>query len=895
MDLRGYLTANGWETVHEHELPADPGQYETTADLDLAAGPARLLRDYPHGIYRHQKTAIRAAQAGNNVCLATSTASGKSLVTYVCAAETLTQRPGAKVLAIYPLRALASEQEVRWRQALAIASPGAGVARIDGSVPPDRRLSLLRTSRVLVMTPDIIHAWLLFNAGKPEVVRFLRGLRLIVLDEAHTYSGVFGSNAAYLLRRLNHLSARLGSRPRYLAASATIKNPTDHLSRLTGVPFQVIGQEADSSPHQRKHLLMVNPPADDLLRTCSDLMNFVANHRDEQFIAFVDSRKQVERFAAVAARQADAPGGGAEGDPPGDDQESGAEDDWDFGRLQGLRIYPYRAGFEEADREFIHQQLRSGDLRGVVSTSALEMGIDIPHLTVGILVGVPNSGTSFFQRVGRVGRRRPGTIVVVNDGSVLSERTFREPATLFERPFSESTLYLDNQRIQYIHALCLARQGGEDDAIGAALRRRADEQANTFTTDVEFPAEFVALCTGERIGEIPVELQTMKAQAGEDPNHVYPLRDVDVQYKVQFRRGPERRDLGSLSYGQLLREAYPGAIYYYQAKPFRVTKVDTISRTVQVRPDRHFSTKPATLPTLIFPNLSDGNIHNDLQFGELVVVECNVQIRESLVGFTEQRGPNRFAVGYPLDPKLGMFFDQQRFTRNYFTSAVLLHHPSLGVDHVDGALLAEILFEAFLITIPFDRQDVQFGTDRHRSDRLMFHEGDRFLAVYDQTYGSLRLTSRLMDPEVTRDVLRQAAEIAEQERYSGLSTASREALRHMRDAALAGAEGRMGRGTETKADEAGLVVIAPGSKGLNIRRNNEEFTVEGVFFHPTKGLSYRGRHDDQRGPRFAGNGLDGPISVIVSVSDVVPIPGESCMATFDPETGEVVAATSPHG
>ncbi|MCL4544661.1 MAG: DEAD/DEAH box helicase [Chloroflexi bacterium] len=874
MDLRGYLAGNSWETVYEQELPAGPGRYESAGDLDLAPGVRRLLRDYPQGIYSHQKAATRAALAGDNVCLTTSTASGKSLVMYMCAAEMLANQSKAKVLAIYPLRALASEQEERWRQALAAVAIGTSVGRIDGSIPTDRRLPLLKTCSVMVMTPDIIHAWLLSNVGKSEVTQFLRELCLVVIDEAHTYSGVFGSNTAFLLRRLNHLTARLGAHPRYLAASATMKNSAEHLHRLTGLPFHVIGQDADSSPRQAKRLLMVKPPVGDLLTSCSDLMNFVANHRDEQFIAFVDSRKQVEHFAAAADRQAEA-------------LVDGSESELDFSRLQGLRIYPYRSGYEEADREQIHLKLRTGELRGVVSTSALEMGIDIPHLTVGILVGVPGSGTSFFQRIGRVGRQRTGTIIVVNDGSVLSERIFQNPAALLDRPLSESTLYLDNQRIQYIHALCLARQGGEDDAISLSLHRNADEDTNSFTTSADVPAEFVALCTSERIGEVPAELQTMKAQAGDDPNHVFPLRDVDVQYKVYFRHGPEQRDLGSLSYGQLLREAYPGAIYYYQTQAFRVTKVDTVGHNINVRPDRRYSTKPAALPALIFPNFSAGNIHKDAKFGDLVVVECNLQIRESLVGFTEQRGPNRFSVNYPLDPKLGIFFDQQRFTRNYFTSGVLLNHPVLNEEHIDSVLLAEILFEAFLITIPFERQDVQFGTDRHRGDRLLFREGDRFLAIYDQTYGSLRLTSRLMNQNVILDVLRQAMDITSQDRYSMLSPATTNALRRMYNAALTKPETTTGWAPKAAPDEGGIVVIRPGSKGLNVRRNNEEFTVDGVFFHPTQGLSYRGRYDDQHGTRYDDNGLNGPIQIVVSVGNLVPIPGESHLATFDPETGEI--------
>ena len=131
-------------------------------------------------------------------------------------------------------------------------------------------------------------------------------------------------------------------------------------------------------------------------------------------------------------------------------------------------------------------------------------------------------------------------------------------------------MYLDNPRIQYIHALCLARQGGEDEVLKSSIGLESED----FIPKADFPSNFIELCNSERIGEISSEFQTMKAQAGEDPNHIYPLRDIDIQYKVECRQGPHLRNLGSLGYSQVMREAYPGAIYYYQTQTFRIFRLN---------------------------------------------------------------------------------------------------------------------------------------------------------------------------------------------------------------------------------------------------------------------------------------------------------------------------------
>lgn len=873
--LESLLPPLGWSVVHEVELEARPGRLSSWRDMALSIPARSLLTEYPDGIYAHQRAGIERSLAGRHVCLSTATASGKSLVAYVSGIETLASDPRAKVLAIYPLKALGAEQTERWRAALATTTLDAKVGRIDGGVPVESRFQILRTSRVVVMTPDVIHAWLLGNAARPEVQRFLANLRMVFVDEAHTYSGVFGSNAAFLFRRLNHLVDRLGGRVRYVAASATMRDPSEHLRKLTGLPFEIVGSDEDTSPSQQKRLIMAQPPAgQDLLTACSSLMLEVVRQTDQRFLAFVDSRKRTEYLASVAARAS------ASAEKDEDAEETGL----DLGILDRLHILPYRSGYEEDDRKKILDRLVNDGLRGVVCTSALEMGIDIPDLTLGFLIGIPYSETSFRQRIGRIGRAQPGTILVVNDGSILSEAVFARPDELMGRPLAESTLYLENRRIQYIHALCLAAQGGEDEAVGSASPKGApDPDLARFETAAGFPADFVELCRAERIGQVPPDLQPMKLQAGDDPHHVFPLRDVDTQFQVQMRRGPEQRDLGSLSYGQLMREAYPGAVYFYQTQTYRVCRVRTASKLVDVRQERHYTTRPTALPTLIFPNFRDGERRDALKFGDLTVVEASLQVHERISGYVERRGPNKLTIGYPLDSSFGYYFDSTRFTRRYFTSGVLFNHPSLALPDVERERLAEIVFEAFMMTLPFDRQDVQFGSDQHRADASVFRSGDRFLSVYDATYGSLRLTGRLMDPRVIEEVLARAAEIARQDRYVDLRPVSLDTLVAMRGSLAGGVETLSFAGAPPELPSAHRArVVLPGSKGLAICHANEEFEVEDVFYTP-RGLSYRGVYAGVK-PQFGGIGHSA-CKTIISVDQLLEIPGESRMGYYDLESG----------
>ena len=875
MNITDHLREKRWEIVHTEQLPSVEAKMFPTENLPFSAlTKDYLAKKFPSGIYQHQKVAVLSFLNSKHVCLTTGTASGKSLAFYLSALELFSKSPDARIIAIYPMRALAKEQEGRWTKAIQDAGLELSVGRIDGQIPMQARPEILRRSRVLILTPDVMHAWLFSQLSTKPASDFLKKLKLIVVDEVHSYTGVFGSNSGFLFRRLKHILHLLGQEPQFICASATIADSKTHLSNLFGLDFEIVDPSSDTSPRQPTQVDLVRPPLmKDLFSEISSLLSALSKDASNRFIAFVDSRKQTELLASIVNRDAEA-----------DEQTDNADEEqklkWDH--LQSFNILPYRAGYEEEDRLTIQDRLSKGTLAGVISTSALELGMDIPHLNIGVLVGVPYSSTSLHQRIGRIGRHSPGRVLIISRGNVFDETVFAKPSELMKRPLAEGALYLENQRIQYIHTLCIARHGGEHDQVLGILGKDDDQD---FTSPISWPSGFMELCANERLGEISSELQSMKGEAGEDPNHTYPLRDVEVQFKVQHKMGGEIRNKGGLSYSQLMREAYPGAVYYYTTKAYRVNKVNIRSRDVQVRHEKHYTTSPIQLPTMIFPNLTSGNIFQAKSFGKISCIECNLQVREAIAGYTEKRGPNKVTVQYPTDSKAsGVFFDQQRFSRNFFTTGIILTHSSLERKKVETELICSILFEAFLMIVPFERRDINYAVDKHRLDRDQFgiSKDSKFLAIYDQTYGSLRLTSRLLVADTLGATIAKAIEICSLGQVTSANKETIAALQSLlADATSKPTEFAVHAEEERKSDQNLIRVLMPQSRGLAIQNGNKEFLVEGVFFDiKSQRLCYRGKYVDQQ--------YNNPTTkVILPIEGLVDVPGESSIGYYSLETGEI--------
>ncbi|MCX6380984.1 MAG: DEAD/DEAH box helicase [Armatimonadetes bacterium] len=486
--IKTLLSRFKWEVDAVIDIPTREPKFAVIDSPDVHRFTKQFAQTlYPNGLYLHQKLAVESFAKGNNVCVATSTASGKTAVFHLAMVETFSRESSTRVLCMYPTKALASEQAQRWQVILHKINENARVGIISGDVPIKNRSTILRQSHVVVVTPDIVHAWLLPQCGDSHVRSFLGKLRLIIIDEAHTYTGVFGSNTAFLFRRLRHICDYLKSSLRFIAASATIASPEEHLNKLTGLDFAIIEEKVNGSQRYPTTIRLITPPAHEDIMTGLPKLLTALGKTSLKSITFVDSRKQVELITSIVTRD-------SADDGMAPDSQTEEDSFYDYSdslqHLSRLSILPYRAGYEASDREAIQNRLQSGSLSGVISTSALELGIDIPHLDIAILVGVPSSSTSLYQRIGRVGRQKPGEVLIINSGTPYDTAIFAHPEDILNRPPAQSALYLENLRIQYIHALCLARLGGEHDQSRPDLGEYPQ-----FSTNVSWADGFLELCT----------------------------------------------------------------------------------------------------------------------------------------------------------------------------------------------------------------------------------------------------------------------------------------------------------------------------------------------------------------------------------------------------------------
>ena len=866
LNIKNAVEKIGFRTVHHFPIPSREEKTITVEGLKLSESTNRYLNKRFNGkIWHHQYNSIAELKKGKNVCIATSTGSGKSLVFYSSGIELLANQPDTKIITIYPLKALGSQQNENWEKAINNAGINAKVGKIVGGVTTEERIQILQKCSVVIFTPDVLHAFILGKIGDTKlgkhIQRFLSKVRLIVIDEAHTYTGVFGSNSAYLYRRLNHAIKSLsGNIPQYLAASATIEDPEKHLKKVVGIDFSII--DNDTSPKIASDILLIEP--DDfsqMLTKLTDLVGYFAKNTDFKGITFVDSRKMVEQVAGIVNRVQTKNDFEAE-------EEEVLELQFDKA-INEFKVYPYRAGYEREDSELIQQKLREGNLNGIISTSALELGIDIATLDLGILLGIPYSSTSFYQRIGRVGRigcQREGLIIIINDNSVRSTTIFKDPKKLFDIPMAESALYLENTNLQYIHALCFAEPNGEYDIVASAKE--------DFNTDIDFPETFLHVCHDVRNRNTTKEYDDIKDAGGTYPQLAFPLRDLEPQFRVELKLSANINEFkGSLSYSQVMRETYPCGIYYYFGQSLRVTNVNIKNRLISVRKEKRYFTKPKQLPPAVFPQLKEEKIFLAQKYGDLKILELELLIFEKIVGIQELRGgATPLDRNYPIDDSDSrLFYKYPDFTRSYRTTGVLITHPCLNQVNVKTDLISQILYEVFLLNIPYEPQDVGYARNKFKPNTMGFETETRFIVIFDQSYGSLRLTHRLTEYKQLKKVFDITCEIVTQPDYifsfvdgDSLNDETIQAINSIRDCLNEEcAELRISGENRTP-------IIKPNSVCLY---NNERIVISDVV-NTEKGLKYRFNYSIHNGVAMK----------LVSINDVTSIDGESDWGYFNFET-----------
>jgi DEAD/DEAH box helicase domain-containing protein len=537
------------EVVHHAQLEGRAAEHAESASA--AWGRLRGTGAFPgiDRLYSHQARALDLLAGGRDVALATGTASGKTLVYQVPAIARALADPEAHALFLFPLRAL--EQDQQQRLAAAAAALGLAsddrpaVAVYDGDTAPAVRKRIReRPPAVLITTPDMLHAGILPNHVSWQ--RFFRGLRLVVVDELHTYRGIFGSHVAQVLRRLDRIAAHHGARPQIVAASATVANPGELAARLTARDVAVV--ERDGAPRPAREMLLFRPQGA-ATTTAARLFRLAVRH-GLRTIAFTKARGVAELLYTWVA----------ESDPS-----------------LRERITAYRAGYLASERREIERALFDGRLKGVISTSALELGIDVGDLDVCILVGYPGSQIASWQRSGRVGRTRAGLVALVAGADALDQYLVAHPERFLGGRFEHAVLDPGNPEIAGAHLACAAAElplrAGEpwlaEPGIAARIAEQ-EEKARLYRS--ESGREWFA---ARRKPHREVDLRAAGASCS--------ILCDDSGGAFDAERERRAREIGSIGMGRVFAECHEGAIYLHRGRQFLVTELDALRRTVRVR------------------------------------------------------------------------------------------------------------------------------------------------------------------------------------------------------------------------------------------------------------------------------------------------------------------------
>ena len=551
--------------IHDEiTIPGQEARYgETPAWLtDSAVWPAVKGQTDGGQLYLHQAMGLELLGQGHNLVISTGTASGKSLVFQAPTLHHLIANPNATAIAIYPIKALARDQVIRWQSMAKAAGldPGS-INRIDGDVRDlTERREILQRTRLALMTPDVIQQWLMAYSeplyGKRplrhdlrevqntqyNVRRFISNLAFLILDEAHTYDGALGTHCLYLLHRLQQKRRELMAQfepLRVIAASATIHNPAQHLETLTGLPFQVVDDRYNGSPRSKltvQHAVGRDPHDEGWRDLQAAVREVISEDPDRSYIAFIDDRQLAERAAAGI--------------------EAARSITEDAIIVESRDAMAYRSGLMR--RERIEEALREGDIRGLASTSAMEMGIDIPDLQVGFNLGLPHSVGKLKQRAGRVGRTGPGRFIIVAPRHALQ---FHDDSleVYWNQAVEPARLYPSNPNIKNTHGRCLAK---ETDLNG--MERTIPSPTDAWPE--QLPQTLREIARGDHYAP---EFQTGDPQQP----HRNDIRDAaDGRARiVQLMPGGEMELLTSeVTRREAARDAYPLATYLHAKQSYSV-------------------------------------------------------------------------------------------------------------------------------------------------------------------------------------------------------------------------------------------------------------------------------------------------------------------------------------
>ena len=582
-----WLRANRDQAILEHGVTEPQESKLLAPERQLHPKLAERLESLGiSNLYTHQATAFDLADAGHDVLVTTGTSSGKTLCYNLPVLQRCLREPAARALYLFPTKALAQDQLGKLRK---LAGPSIECDTYDGDTPRSQRPGIRNSAHIILTNPDMLHLAILPNFS--SWARFFRSLRYVVLDEMHAYSGVFGSHVALIMRRLRRLCEWQGSRPQFIASSATIANGPDLFEQLIGKRPETVSE--DGAPSGRRHLLMWNPPDRGDGRRASahaESAQLLAQMvwRGLRTIAFTRSRLAAE----IVLRYA---------------RESLAGIDPDLARS----LESYRAGYTPQERRDIEGRLFGGDLMGLAATDAMELGIDVGDLDAVIMDGYPGSIGSLRQQTGRAGRSgRDALGILVARDNPLEQYYMRHPELLLGGTAEAVRVHPGNPFILAAQLKCATHE-----------RPLAPNELDAFP-----PESIDRLEEMEQTGDI-----VRRAGLWIHPTNDSPASGVDIrggganQYTIYC----QGEVLGTLEEWRAFQNAHPDAVYLHRGEQYVVEEFNEAARMVRVvKQSVDYYTQP-----VVESDVQPVSEIKAIRTGNTAVRLCHMNVRAQMTAF----------------------------------------------------------------------------------------------------------------------------------------------------------------------------------------------------------------------------------------------------------------------
>lgn len=544
-------------------------------------------------LYSHQRESYDAVRQGKDIVVVTPTASGKTLCYNIPVLNNLAANPEARALYLFPTKALSQDQMTDLNNTIELLERNIKTYTFDGDTPTAARKAIREAGHIVITNPDMLHAGILPHHTK--WVKLFENLKYIVIDEVHTYRGVFGSHFANLMRRLKRLCAFYGSNPQFIMCSATIKNPKSHAEALIEKPITLI--DNNGAPAGEKHIVLYNPPVvneqlgirSSAVKEAAKVAAYILNNKIPA-IVFARSRMKVEIISTYLKN-----------------------------RCRGINIKGYRGGYLPNERRAIEKGLRDKTITGVVSTNALELGIDIGMLDAVVTTGYPGSISSMMQQFGRGGRRgEPSISIMVATSSPLDQYIANNPDFIVKSNPETATINPDNLLILMDHIKCAAFE----------LPFHEDER---FAEHHSTTQEMLAFLE---------EMKVLKRSSGKFHwmSDIYPANDISLRTASQENfvivdKTRKTKVIGEVDFHSAPTLIHDDAIYIHQGRQYYIDNLDWERRTAYAHEtDSEYYTDAQTKTDI---HVMEDFDHFNVDFLEVHKGEINV--REKAMMFKKIR------------------------------------------------------------------------------------------------------------------------------------------------------------------------------------------------------------------------------------------------------------------